>query len=358
MSDTSPPAERAEGGAYARAGVDIDANTRAKERIRALAAGTQRPEVLAGVGPFSGLFRFPGGGAWQDPVLVSSTDSVGTKVRLAALLGRFDTVGVDLVNHCVNDILTCGAEPLFFLDYLAFAELADDDKVALVRGVASACRAAGCALIGGETAQLPDVYRPGDFDLAGFIIGAVERGAIIDGSRIAAGDVLLALPSSGLHTNGYALARRVLGVGLPDSDPEEQRRRLYSSPPALGVTLGEVLLAPHRAYWPLLRPALPLLHGIAHITGGGLLDNVPRVLPEGLAARFDLGAWKTPPIFRLIGEAGAVEEQEMYRVFNMGLGMVLAVAPADVEALRAQVREAMVVGEVVPRDGGPPVILA
>lgn len=358
MSDTSPPAGRAEGGAYTRAGVDIDANTRAKERIRALARGTHRPEVLAGVGPFSGLFRFPGEGAWHDPVLVSSTDSVGTKVKLASLLGRFDSVGVDLVNHCVNDILTCGAEPLFFLDYLAFADLADDDKVALVRGVASACRAAGCALIGGETAQLPDVYSGGDFDLAGFIIGAVERDAVIDGSRVTAGDALLGLPSSGLHTNGYALARRALGVGLPDGDPEEQRRRLYASPPALGVTLGEALLAPHRAYWPLLRPVLPLLRGIAHITGGGLLENVPRVLPEGLAARFDRAAWKTPPIFRLIQQAGAVDEQEMYRVFNMGLGMVLAVARADIEAVRAEVREAMVVGEVIPQEGGPPVILA
>lgn len=358
QQSTTPDGPEAAGAAYARAGVDIDANTQAKERIRELAGATHGPNVLAGVGPFSGMYRFPGDRHYRDPVLVASTDSVGTKVKLASLLGRYDSVGVDLVNHCLNDILTAGAEPLFFLDYIAFAALDNDAKVAVVAGLARACRAAGCDLIGGETAQLPDVYAPGDFDLAGFIVGAVEREAIIDGSRICAGDVLLGLPSSGLHTNGYALARRVFGVGVPDVDPEEQRRRLYEVPPSLGVTLGEALLAPHRAYYPLLKPVLPLLKGIAHITGGGLIDNVPRVLPEGLAARFDRAAWKIPPLFRLIRERGQVDEAEMYRVFNMGLGMVLAVAPGDVEQVRAVVREALPVGEVVARDGGERVVLA
>ncbi len=358
MTPDATPSPSGPGGAYARAGVDIDANSAAKDRMRDLAAATHGPAVLAGVGPFSGMFRFPGDRSYRDPVLVASTDSVGTKVKLAALLGRYDTVGVDMVNHCLDDILTAGAEPLFFLDYLAFAVLGNDEKVAVVRGLSRACQTAGCALIGGETAQLPDVYQRGDFDLAGFIVGVVERDAVIDGSGIEPGDVLLGLPSSGLHTNGYALARQVFGVALAEGDPEEQRRRLYETPPSLGVTLGEALLAPHRAYYPLLKPVLPLLKGIAHITGGGLIDNVPRVLPEGTAARFDRAAWRVPPIFRLIRERGGIDEAEMYRTFNMGVGMVLAVAPADVERVRSQIREAIPVGEVTPQQGDARVVLA
>ncbi len=343
MSRENPPSTRG----YAAAGVDIDAAERLVSRFAELARLTRRPEVLADVGPFGGLFRL---GSYRDPVLVASTDSVGTKVKLASLLGRYDTVGQDLVNHCVNDILCAGAEPLFFLDYIGSAPLPDDAKVELVRGVVTACRAAGCALLGGETADLPGVYAAGDFDLVGFVVGVVERDAVIDGSRIQEGDALLGLPSSGLHTNGYSLVRRVFGVGQ-GGDADAERAVLYANYPGLGVTLGEALLAPHRCYYNELKPVLPLLKGIAHITGGGIPGNVPRILPEGLAARIDRSAWKPQPVFRLIQERGNVAQEEMYRTFNMGLGIVLAVAPADVDAVRSQVREALVVGEVVRGEG-------
>ena len=340
---------------YAQAGVDVDAAARLVDRIGALARATRRPEVLADVGPFGGLFRLSG---YRDPVLVASADGVGTKLKLASLLGRFQAVGMDLVNHCVNDILCAGAEPLFFLDYIASGSLSDDERAAIVQGVAEACCAAGCALLGGETADLPDVYGPGDFDLVGFIVGAVERDAIIDGSSIRAGDALLGLPSSGLHTNGYSLARKVLGVGV-GGDIEEERRRLERTYPGLDGTLGDALLAVHRCYYNELKPVLGRLKGIAHITGGGLPGNLPRILPEGLAARLHKGTWSVPPIFRLIQERGKVADEEMYRVFNMGLGMVLVCDPADVEAVRAPASggpEALVVGEVVRQAaaGQPP----
>lgn len=343
----------AEPGAYARAGVDIDRAARTIERIKELARGATRPEVVSGVGFFAGMFRL---GRYREPVLVASTDSVGTKVKIAALLERYDSVGVDVVNQSVNDILCSGAEPLFFLDYIASSALAEDAKVAMVRGVVSACRAAGCALLGGETADMPDVYAPGDFDLVGFIVGVVERDELIDGSRIVPGDALLALPSSGLHTNGYSLVRRIFGVGV-GGDPEEERARLYRTYPGLGVTLGEALLIPHRAYVNELRPHLSVIKGIAHITGGGLIDNVPRMLPDGLAARFDRAAWRVPPLFRLIQSEGGVSEDEMFRVFNMGLGIVFAVAPEDVSRVASTLREAKVVGEVVRHEGGPRVTL-
>ena len=338
---------------YAAAGVDIDAAARAVQRIREVARGAGRPEVLAGVGPFGSLFQL---GSYRDPVLVASVDGVGTKVKLAALLDRYDTVGVDIVNHCVNDIFTCGAEPLFFLDYIASSTLGEEEKVTLVRGMASACQAVGCALVGGELADMPDIYAPGDFDLVGFIVGVVERNAIIDGSAIREGDVLLALPSSGLHTNGYSLVRKIFGVGV-GGDPEEERATLYRTYPGLGLTLGEALLAPHRCYHNELRPVLKHLRGMAHITGGGLLDNVPRVLPDGLAARFERAAWRLPPIFSLIQREGNVDETEMYRTFNMGLGMVLVCSPPDAEEVRSRVREARVVGQVVRQDGEQRVLL-
>ena len=332
---------------YAQAGVDVDAAARLVERIGALARSTRRPEVLADVGPFGGLFRLSG---YRDAVLVASADGVGTKLKLAALLERFQGVGMDLVNHCVNDILCAGAEPLFFLDYIASGSLSDDQRAAIVEGVAEACRAAGCALLGGETADLPDVYAPGDFDLVGFIVGVVERDAIIDGASIRAGDALLGLPSSGLHTNGYTLARTVLGVGV-GGDTREERARLERLYPELGSSLGDALLAVHRCYYNEIKPMLGRLKGIAHITGGGLPGNLPRILPDGLAARLHQGAWPVPPIFRLIQERGNVAEDEMYRAFNMGLGMVLVCDPSDVEAVRAQVPEAIVVGEVVQGTG-------
>ena len=333
---------------YAQAGVDVDAAARLVERIGALARSTRRPEVLADVGPFGGLFRLSG---YRDAVLVASADGVGTKLKLAALLERFQGVGMDLVNHCVNDILCAGAEPLFFLDYIASGSLSDDQRAAIVEGVAEACRAAGCALLGGETADLPDVYAPGDFDLVGFIVGVVERDAIIDGASIRAGDALLGLPSSGLHTNGYTLARKVLGVGV-GGDTREERARLERLYPELGSSLGDALLAVHRCYYNEIKPMLGRLKGIAHITGGGLPGNLPRILPDGLAARLHQGAWPVPPIFRLVQERGNVAEDEMYRAFNMGLGMVLVCDPSDVEAVRAQVAEALVVGEVVRGERG------
>jgi len=354
---------------YAQAGVDVDAAARLVERIGALARSTRRPEVLADVGPFGGLFRLsgyrPGGRpSGRDAVLVASADGVGTKLKLAALLGRFQGVGMDLVNHCVNDIFCAGAEPLFFLDYIASGSLSDDERASIVEGVAESCRAAGCALLGGETADLPDVYGPGDFDLVGFIVGVVERDAIIDGASIRAGDALLGLPSSGLHTNGYSLARKVFGVGV-GGDAVEERARLERHYSELGATLGDALLAVHRCYYNELKPVLARLKGIAHITGGGLPGNLPRILPEGpstgsgqaLAARLHEGSWPVPPIFRLIQERGNIAEDEMYRAFNMGLGMVLVCDPSDVEAVRAQVGEALVVGEVVPGTGEPRVII-
>ncbi len=341
---TSSPEPR---GLYAEAGVDIDSTNRAVERMKALARATSRPEVLSDVGPFSALFRVPGGMA--DPVLVSSADGVGTKVLIARLLGIYDTVGQDLVNHCVNDILTAGAEPLFFLDYLANNGLTEDQKVSVVDGVSRACRAAGCALIGGETADMPDVYRQGDYDLAGFIVGVVDRNKVIDGRAIVAGDVLLALPSTGLHTNGYSLVRHIWDIGKDSSDGG--RERLEHHEPDLGATLGEALLAVHRPYLHDLRPVLDRVKGFAHITGGGLIDNTPRILPPGVAARFDRARWQVPPLFRLIQRAGEVPDLEMFRTFNMGLGAVLAVAAEHVSGVLAQLPDGLVVGEIVPDDG-------
>ena len=346
---------------YAGAGVDDQAARRFVERIRPIAKSTHGPEVLAGVGPFAGMFRL---GSYREPVLVSSTDSVGTKVKIGALLGRYQGLGIDLVNQSVNDVLTVGAEPLFFLDYIASSSLGEDAKVAVVEGVASACREAGCALIGGETATMPDVYAPGDFDLVGFVVGVVERDAIIDGSSVREGDVLLALPSSGLHTNGYSLARRVfsVGVGGPSDAGRtaEERARLDREYEELGCTLGEALLAPHRSYVPAMRPVLSKVKGMAHITGGGaLIENVPRMLPERpsagsgqrLAARLERAAWDVPPLFRLIQREGGIAEEEMWRTFNMGLGLVFAVDPSDVATIRSALPEALVVGEVTKQTG-------
>jgi phosphoribosylformylglycinamidine cyclo-ligase len=341
--------------AYAAAGVDINAAERLVSRFADLAKRTRRPEVLADVGPFGGLFRL---GSYREPVLVASTDGVGTKVKLAALLEKYSSIGEDVVNQNINDILCAGAEPLFFLDYIGGASLPDEAKVELVRGVAAACRNAGCALLGGETADMPGVYATGDFDLVGFVVGVVERDAVIDGSAIREGDVLLGLPSSGLHSNGFSLVRKVFGVGM-GGDPEAERAVMYANFPGLGMTLGEELLRRHRCYYNELKPVLPLLKGIAHITQGGLPGNVPRILPDGLAARLDKpalsraegSAWRPQPLFRLIQERGNIAEEEMYRTFNMGLGMVLAVAPEDVDAVRSQLRDALVVGQVVRGTG-------
>ena len=320
---------------YAKAGVNIDVAARVKELIGKHARSTLRPEVLSGVGFFGGLYEFKG---YKEPVLVSSTDSVGTKLKIANALAKHDTIGIDIVNHCVNDILTCGAEPLFFLDYIGIGKLVPERVEAVVQGLAQACREVGCALIGGETAELPGLYAGGDYDLVGFIIGVVEKEKIIMGKTIAVGDTIIGLPSSGLHTNGYSLVRKLFG---------ESPSALNTHYPELGRTLGEELLEPHRCYYHQLKPLLPIIKGMAHITGGGLIGNVPRILPQGVAARFHSRAWTIPPIFQLIQQRGNVDRDEMYRVFNMGIGMVVICSPDNVDQLTKALPDAKVVGEVV-----------
>jgi phosphoribosylformylglycinamidine cyclo-ligase len=330
---------------YAASGVNIEVAARAKELIAKHARSTLRPEVLSGVGFFGGLFEFKG---YRQPVLVSSVDGVGTKLKLASALGKHDSVGIDIVNHCVNDILTCGAEPLFFLDYIAVGRLVPEQVEAIAQGLARACREAGCALIGGETAEMPGVYAEEDYDLVGFIIGVVEKEKLIQGKKIAAGDIIIGLPSSGLHTNGYSLVRKIFGV---------EQSVLNTRYPELGRTLGEELLEPHRCYYHQLKPLLPIVKGMAHITGGGLIDNVPRVLPKGLAAKFDRRAWTVPPIFQLIQQRGNVDRDEMYHVFNMGIGMVIICSPENVDQFTKALPEAKLIGEVIRQMGKTRVVI-
>jgi phosphoribosylformylglycinamidine cyclo-ligase len=316
---------------YKDAGVDIDAAKRAKAQIKRLARTTFNPHVLREVGAFGGFFsvsQLP-----RDAVLVSSVDGVGTKLKIAFALNRHTTVGADLVNHCVNDIAVHGATPLFFLDYLATGKLDPRVVMDVVGGLARACRAAGCALVGGETAEMPGFYPAGEYDLAGCIVGWVRRNRILDGSRIRPGDVILGLPSLGLHTNGYSLARRVF--------LEEGKINLHERLPELKRTLGDELLAPHRCYWRVVQPLLAKgwLNGLVHITGGGLTDNPPRILPARCAAEVRLGAWPVPPIFRLIAHAGAVPEQDMLRTFNMGIGMMLIVAAKNLSRVTARLKD-------------------
>ncbi len=295
---------------------------------------------MGGIGFFGGMFRFQG---YKKPVLVSSVDGVGTKLKLASALGRHEGVGMDIVNHCVNDILTCGAAPLFFLDYIAAGRLEPRQVESVVKGLSLSCRQVGCALIGGETAEMPGLYAGGDYDLAGFIVGVVEEDAVMDGSSITAGDVVLGLPSSGLHTNGYSLVRKIFGETAAD---------LSVRPQGLDKTLGEVLLEPHRCYYNELKDLLGQIKGLAHITGGGFEGNVPRVLPAGLMVRLDSAAWEAPPIFKLIQEKGNVERDEMYRVFNMGIGMAVFCSQSDADVLKRKLPGAGVIGEVVEGGGG------
>jgi len=330
---------------YAKAGVDIDRAARTKKLIAKYASSTFRPEVLSGVGSFGGLFEYKG---YAEPVLVSSVDGVGTKLKIASVLDKHDTVGIDLVNHCINDILTCGAEPLFFLDYIAMGKLVPERVGSIASGLSQACREAGCALIGGETAEMPGLYSGDDYDLAGFIVGVVEKGKIMTGKTIAAGDTIIGLPSSGLHTNGYSLARKIFG---------ETKPALNKHYPELGRTIGEALLEPHRCYYHQLKPLLPVINGLAHITGGGLVDNVPRVLPDGLTATFRSAAWAVPPVFRLIQQKGAVAQDEMYHVFNMGIGMVVICSPENVDQLLRALPEALVIGNVVEQGGKAGVVI-
>jgi len=329
-----------EGLTYAKAGVNLDAANRAVALMKEVVRRTFRPEVLTEIGGFGGLCTIPV--KYREPVLVAGTDGVGTKLRVAFICGKHDTVGVDLVAMCVNDILVAGAEPLFFLDYLAVGKLDPEKVAAIVAGVARGCALAGCALIGGETAEMPGFYRPDEYDLAGFAVGVVERHRIVDGRRIAPGDVVIGLPSSGLHSNGFSLARKiffeVLGYTVETSVSE------------IGRTVGEELLEPTRIY---VRTVLPLLErfdirGMAHITGGGLTENIPRVLPPGLGVILEPARWPVPPVFRLIQEHGGVAEAEMFRTFNMGIGYVLVVPPEEADdllaALAAEGERAYVIG--------------
>jgi len=309
---------------YKAAGVDIDAGNEAVRRIRGLAKSTFTAGVLSDIGSFGGLFKLDRD-RYPEPVLVSSADGVGTKLKVAFMTGRHDTVGADLVNHCVNDILVQGAEPLFFLDYLATGRLEPSVAEQVIGGVARACRENGCALIGGETAEMPGFYADGEYDIAGFIVGAVDRPKIVDGKSIVPGDVLIGLPSAGLHTNGYSLARRVFfdGAGWkPNTYVGE-----------LGKSAGDALLAPHRSYLNAMRGVIDRrwAKGIAHITGGGITENLPRVLPAGCAADIDTRAWDVPPIFKVLQQRGSISGPEMFRTFNMGIGLIVACSARDVD---------------------------
>jgi phosphoribosylformylglycinamidine cyclo-ligase len=318
--------------AYARAGVDVDLANKLKRGIGAFVRQTHCPQVLGKIGGFGGLFRasFPG---MRDPVLVASIDGVGTKLKIAFTMDKHDTVGVDLVNHCVNDIAVLGARPLFFLDYVGCERLEPYVFQQLLRGFSFACRASGCALLGGETAQMPGMYRKGEYDLAGCIVGVVDRTKIIDGSKIEPGDVVLGLPSNGLHTNGYSLARKILF--------RKMRLKPSSRVPGSAITVGEELLRVHKNYQPLLaKVPAGVIRGLAHITGGGLVDNLPRILPSNCDAVIETKSWSVPSIFQILQKNGNVDAQEMYQVFNMGIGMVAIVAepnaPSALSILRAK----------------------
>lgn len=348
------------GSAYARAGVDIDAATDAVGRMKAHIKTTLTSGVLTDVGSFGGMFALSALGRLEDPVLVSSIDGVGTKLKIAFATGRHDTVGKDLVSHCVNDILVQGARPLFFLDYFGTGRLEPGVAASVVKGLADGCRAAGCALIGGETAEMPGLYRAGEYDLAGCIVGWVERSKIVNGSAVKSGDVILGLASEGLHTNGYSLARQAL---------LEDGHMALDAPVAElgGVTLGDALLWPHRCYAPAILPLLEVppspnnggaglvIKAMAHLTGGGFVDNIPRVLPDGVGVEIDKGAWEVPPLFRLIQDKGGVSEVEMFRVFNMGIGFVLIVSSEAAEdtlaRLRASGETAYRLGEAILGEG-------
>jgi phosphoribosylformylglycinamidine cyclo-ligase len=324
---------------YKDAGVDIDAGTRAVELMKDAVIATYTPQVLAGIGSFGGLYDASALKRMDSPILVASTDGVGTKTKVAAKLNKWDTIGRDLVNHCVNDILVQGARPLFFLDYVASSKLDAEHIAAVVTGSAHACREIGCALIGGETAEMPGVYQKGEIDLVGTIIGVIpDRASLIDGKRIEAGDAVLSLPSTGLHTNGFSLARRLLDK-LDWNEPNDE----------LGTTVGEALLATHRCYLmeiTKLRASGIDIKGLAHITGGGVTDNLPRILPEGTGALIRRSSWTEPSIFGLIEELGNVDADEMFHTFNMGMGMLVVVSPEQTKAALNVLNELRQVGEI------------
>jgi len=332
---------------YRDSGVDIDAGNETVRRIKSLAKATFTPGVLSDIGSFGGLFRLDRD-RYQDPVLVSSADGVGTKLRVAFLAGRHETVGTDLVNHCVNDVLVQGAVPLFFLDYLATGRLSPDVAEQVISGVARGCRENDCALVGGETAEMPGFYADGEYDIAGFIVGVVEKSQIVDGRHVVVGDVLIGLPSAGLHTNGYSLARRVL-FDVAGYD-------VQSVVPEIGTTVGDALLAPHRSYLRAMRPLVSegLIKGMAHITGGGITENLPRMLPLGCSARVERGAWSVPALFTLLQKRGAIGTDEMFRTFNMGIGLIAicaaSAANAVMDSLERSGEEPVRIGQVISGD--------
>jgi phosphoribosylformylglycinamidine cyclo-ligase len=327
---------------YKDAGVDIDASNSAKKRIRDLARKTFTPGVLSDIGAFGGMYACDFGGM-KNPVLVSSTDGVGTKLKIAVMVNRHNTVGADLVNHCVNDILVQGAKPLFFMDYVATGRLDPDVIVSVVEGVARGCKEAGCALIGGETAEMPGFYADGEYDVAGFIVGIVDRSRILDGKSIRHGDLLVALPSVGLHTNGYSLARKVFfeTAGLSPNSRVE----------GLEGTVGDELLKPHVNYEPVVREALAkgLIEGLAHITGGGITENLNRILPENCQAEVQLGSWPGIPLCKTLARLGNIEQREMLRATNMGVGMVIVVRPSNLDAVLATLKTPHYqIGRIIP----------
>ncbi|KAF1727823.1 phosphoribosylformylglycinamidine cyclo-ligase [Pseudoxanthomonas mexicana] len=343
MTQPTPPASTPM--TYRDAGVDIDAGNELVERIKPLVKRSFRPEVMGGLGGFGALFDLSG--KYREPVLVSGTDGVGTKLKLAQQLGRHDTIGIDLVAMCVNDVLVQGAEPLFFLDYFATGKLDVDTTVAVVGGIARGCELSGCALIGGETAEMPDMYGPGEYDLAGFCVAAVEKSRLLDGAKVRAGDVLIGIASSGPHSNGYSLVRRIYDRAGRPADLDVG-----------GVKLADALMAPTTLY---VKPILELLqahdlHGMAHITGGGLTENIIRVIPDGLGLEIDASAWTLPPVFDWLQREGAVENTEMWRTFNCGIGFVLVVAPDQLAAVQADLARLQLahwqIGEVVTAAGG------
>ncbi|MBW3632494.1 MAG: phosphoribosylformylglycinamidine cyclo-ligase [Chloroflexi bacterium] len=332
---------------YAEAGIHLDDARKTTERLREIVTRARGTGVLADVGAFGGMFRLGAAGEFHDPVLVASADGIGTKVKIASALGRYETLGMDIVNHCVNDIAVQGARPLFFLDYLALHRADPEVVTVLVAGVAEACTAAGCSLLGGETAEMPDVYPPGEFDLAGFVVGVMERDRIAANGQPAKGDVLLGLPSTGLHTNGYSLARRALPPGIwADFDPE------------LGTTIGDALLTPHRSYLAEIQALIGVgARGFAHITGGGLPENVARVIPDELAAEIDVASWEPPAIFGRIASEGSIPLDEMYQVFNMGIGLVAVLPTESIGTSIVAVPEAVAIGRLIPRGEGDAVQL-
>ena len=331
---------------YQSSGVDVEIADKIKKAIGKQARTTFNTNAQS-FGSFGSLFKLEG---CKEPVLVSSADGVGTKLKIASLINKHDTVGRDIVNHCVNDILCNGAKPLFFLDYIAMSKLLPEQVEAIISGIAQGCREVGCSLIGGETAEMPGIYLTGTYDLVGFIVGVVEKGNIIDGSSIIAGDIVLGLPSSGLHTNGYSLVRRVFKI-------EDEPSRLYDFYPELGGTLGEELLRVHHCYYTELKPVLPLIKGLAHITGGGFEGNISRILPHGTCGHLSKSSWQVLPIFNLIQKRGEIAEEEMYQVFNMGIGMTVVCSAQQVDNILGVLPQAKVIGEIINATRGKTVII-